>query len=301
MVKRSSFGNIVRKRLSDITNLHSYCKSPAKYENATATDSSTKNDIDRLFKENLSLLQHLQEKNKLVELSGLELRKLRISLQKIQLQNWHLAQTNSHILAELNLGKEKLKDLQHELACKDALLKAKTSELEDKEKILCPKTGSQEGEPECAEQQAGNHLKQNNDNKKPSNYNKRRPTRSRSMGDSAASQTIMEKEMAENKRRCLRRQSATARTKSCEELHDELFETNANFLVSQPINEPRHEKTRSSLDSSISIMEKPVECDLKLEAGARRRSSVGRPLRRAAEKVQSYKEAPLNVKMRRSE
>lgn len=29
------------------------------------------------------------------------------------------------------------------------------------------------------------------------------------------------------------------------------------------------------------------------------RSLVGRPLRRAAEKVQSYKEVPLNVKMRR--
>lgn len=30
-----------------------------------------------------------------------------------------------------------------------------------------------------------------------------------------------------------------------------------------------------------------------------RRSSVGRPLRRAVEKVQSYKEIPLNIKMRR--
>lgn len=35
------------------------------------------------------------------------------------------------------------------------------------------------------------------------------------------------------------------------------------------------------------------------EAQEFRRSSVGRPLRRAAEKVQSYKERPLNVKMRR--
>lgn len=32
-----------------------------------------------------------------------------------------------------------------------------------------------------------------------------------------------------------------------------------------------------------------------------RRSSVGRPLRRAAVKVQSYKEIPLNIKMRRME
>lgn len=31
-----------------------------------------------------------------------------------------------------------------------------------------------------------------------------------------------------------------------------------------------------------------------------RRSSIGRPQRRAAEKIQSYKEVPLNAKMRRS-
>ena len=32
-----------------------------------------------------------------------------------------------------------------------------------------------------------------------------------------------------------------------------------------------------------------------------RRSSLGRPMRRAAEKVNSYKEAPVNIKMRRAE
>ena len=39
----------------------------------------------------------------------------------------------------------------------------------------------------------------------------------------------------------------------------------------------------------------------KHEARGSQRSSVGRPLLRAAEKVQSYKEAPLNTKMRRFE
>ena len=32
-----------------------------------------------------------------------------------------------------------------------------------------------------------------------------------------------------------------------------------------------------------------------------RRASLGRPMRRAAEKVNSYKEVPLNIKMRRAE
>lgn len=32
-----------------------------------------------------------------------------------------------------------------------------------------------------------------------------------------------------------------------------------------------------------------------------RRTSVGRPMRKAAEKVSSYKETPLNIKMRRED
>lgn len=35
--------------------------------------------------------------------------------------------------------------------------------------------------------------------------------------------------------------------------------------------------------------------------GVSQRSSIGRPLRKAVEKIQSYKEPPLHVKMRRSE
>lgn len=36
--------------------------------------------------------------SKIIEFSGIEIQKLRVSLQKMQLQNWNLAQSNSHML-----------------------------------------------------------------------------------------------------------------------------------------------------------------------------------------------------------
>uniref|UniRef100_A0A452YC71 Shugoshin C-terminal domain-containing protein n=1 Tax=Aegilops tauschii subsp. strangulata TaxID=200361 RepID=A0A452YC71_AEGTS len=50
--------------------------------------------------------------------------------------NWQLAQANSQMLAELNLGKNRLKSLQHELTCSRAALKVKSSELEEAKKAL---------------------------------------------------------------------------------------------------------------------------------------------------------------------
>lgn len=38
-------------------------------------------------------------KSKIIELSGAELQKLRVSVQKLQLQNWNLARSNSQMLA----------------------------------------------------------------------------------------------------------------------------------------------------------------------------------------------------------
>lgn len=41
----------------------------------------------------------LHYNSKTIELNGAELQKLRVNLQKLQLQNWNLAQSNSHISA----------------------------------------------------------------------------------------------------------------------------------------------------------------------------------------------------------
>lgn len=81
---------------------------------------------------------------------------------------------------------------------------------------------------------------------------------------------------------------------------EDLFEIDdAKFPASQLHDDPMHDNCPTSLGSSG----KKANGDgaLGVATPEFRRSSIGRPLRRAAEKVQSYKEIPINVKMRRSE
>ncbi|XP_057954639.1 SHUGOSHIN 2 isoform X2 [Malania oleifera] len=282
VVKRSSFGSIVRKRLSDITNSQSQPKLHKQDEMPPVISSSEKDYIDQLLKENMALMKLLEDRDKLLELSGAELQKQRITLQKMQLQNWSLAQSNSHILAELNLGREKLKALQHELICKDALLKAKNLELE--------------GEKEAARESLG----QANNDIKPHKPNRRRSTRSRSMSPSA-SQHVSRKERIENKRPCLRRQSARFESQQ-HEPSEKLFEIeDVKFPAGHQIKNAMHKDGSTQLGSSIKKEERDKSCARRSETRESQRSSIGRPLRQAVGKVQSYKEIPVNIKMRRSE
>ncbi|KAK9279572.1 hypothetical protein L1049_013251 [Liquidambar formosana] len=296
MAKRSSFGSIVRKKFADITNLQPQPKFAIQDENPPPASPSTKEYIDKLIKAKMKLTRLIEDRNKIIELSEVELRKLRINYQKMQLQNWNLAQSNSQILAELNSGREKLKSLQHDLVCKDALLKAKNLELQGKENMNSQKTHSQDGEEAVDES-----LRKANDDKKPPNANRRRhSTRSQSMGPSTSFQQAAEKEMDENKRRRLRRQSARFKSQQREPIEN-LFEIqDAKFPVSQPLDNPMHEDGPTVLGSSVGEEEEQRSAS-RFEARESQRSSIGRPLRRAAEKVQSYKEIPLNIKMRRSE
>ncbi|KAK6138124.1 hypothetical protein DH2020_028141 [Rehmannia glutinosa] len=271
MAKRSSFGSMVRRRLSDITNSLPQHKSSSFPENLPLDDASAKEYIDHLVKEKMALVKLIQDKNKIIELSGIEIQNLRTCLQKMQLQNWNLAQSNSHMLAELNMGKERLKALHHEVACKEALLKTKKSQVKVSSHDSSYSLGLKE--PEVVTKEPG----------------RRRLSRSRSLGSSSISHQHAEKEAVVSKRRCLRRQSASSRIRH-EEPTDKLFEIDdAMFPVVLPSNTPTHEG--GVLTDGISVS--------KLEAEARR-TSIGRPSRRAAEKVQSYKERPINVKMRRS-
>lgn len=279
MAKRSSFGSLVRKKLSDITNTQA--QAPSQDEKQPEISQPDKEYIDKLLKERMTLVKLVAERNKIIELSGAELQKMRGTLQKLQLQNWNLAQSNSKMLAEVNLGRDKLRALQHELLCKDALLKAKNMEQEGKTKLKYKKkTSSQEGE------EAAESLQVDNNDDKTCNRNRRRTTRSRSMGPSTTHQKVVDKEKVENKRRCLRRQSA--RFKSHErEATENLFEIEVDKFPAM------HEEEPVPLNSSIKKVEEEGEICMPL------RSSIGRPLRKAAEKVQSYKEPPLKSKMRR--
>ncbi|XVF05752.1 hypothetical protein REPUB_Repub05bG0199300 [Reevesia pubescens] len=287
MAKRSSFGSIVRKRLSDITNLQSQPKASNQEEKPQNVSPAAEDYINQLIKEKMALMKLIEERNKIIELSGTELQNLRICLQKFQLQNWNLAQSNSQMLAELNLGRDRVKALQHELVCKDALLKAKNMEKKGKADINCQNTSSHGGE-----QAAEECIPRANYDDKPCTRNRRRNARSQSMGPSTTSQRGGDKEKIENKRRCLRRQSARFKSQEREPTEN-LFEIDdVTYATTQQLDTPMHEDGPTPLGSSITLLE---------ETQMLKRSSIGRPLRKAVKKVQSYKEVPLNVKMRRND
>ncbi|GJX29797.1 shugoshin 2-like protein [Tanacetum coccineum] len=304
MAKRSSFGKSLRKRLSDITNHQAQQpKSPLPFDDSLQLDAlsaAAKEYIDNLLQENATLVKLITDKNKTIETNGVELQKLRIVLRKTQLQNWNLAQSNSQMMAEHNIGKQKLKELQHQLACKDALLKTINSELQAQrvmndqksepkdvdnadtnqqnanrriratrtQSISCPMTTTQEV---CDEEIADNV-----DTNQQKANRRIRPTRSQSIGGPmTTTQHVSDIELTENKRRKVRRQSARYRSQE--------LEPNENLFEIEDL--------------------KMHEDGPTLTPGCRgsQRLSLGRPSRRAAEKIQSYKETPLNSKMRRPE
>nr|GMD25428.1 SHUGOSHIN 2 isoform X2 [Ipomoea batatas] len=282
MVKRSSIGSIVRKRLSDIKTSLPQLKPSIDIEMG---NRSTKNCVDDLIKFPFSsfiiqLFFFLNWYNsKIIEMTGMELKKLRVGVQRVQLQNWNLAQSNSHMLAELHLNKEKVKALQHELICKDAVLKAKSLDL--KEAVL--KAGKKR---DVKDKETGVGDSVPNADINPSKINRKpHASKSRSMGSSAASQQAAEKGSTENKRHCLRRQSASPRMQQQE--------------PAKRVSE--FEDIARQYDSLARAQEEDLAPPLEHKSCCSKRTSLGRPLRRAAGRVQSYKQVPLNVKMRRSD
>ncbi|XP_013724598.2 SHUGOSHIN 2 isoform X1 [Brassica napus] len=119
-----------RRKLADISNLNT--------EEETHPQQnllfSSKEYAEKLQKENVTLMKALAHRNKIIELSGVEFQKLKINLRKVQENNMHLAQANTHMLAELNTNRDRLKLLQHELGCKNVLLGVrKKTQLEEQE------------------------------------------------------------------------------------------------------------------------------------------------------------------------
>lgn len=89
-------------------------------------------------------------------------------------------------------------------------------------------------------------------------------------------------------RLCLRRQSAATYRIQHQEPAENLFEIDYDtFPVAGPLYNSACEDGSYSPPSS--------------EAQEPRRTSIGRPLRSAVEKVESYKERPINIKMRRTQ
>ncbi|KAK2433862.1 Shugoshin C terminus [Trifolium repens] len=279
---KKSIGNIMRKRLSDITN-----SSQSQHENNNQSISLDNNSIQQLLKERANLINLLADRNKMLERSGAELQRLRADMKKLQMQNWNLAQSNSLMLAELNLGRDKIKTLQHEILWRSALINGKTFNMQEKVEIDSEKNASLSQLKEEDEKEAQPSPITSNDEKQCC-LNRRR-IRSRSTGSSTASTSTKntgKEKVKDRRRRSLRRHSATSKVHQHEPLEN-LFE----------IEDAQYAITQSDKPSSSSVKtERRENTCLRNEAP---RHSFGRPLRRAAEKVPSYKEIPLNVKMRR--
>ncbi|XP_059625378.1 SHUGOSHIN 2-like [Cornus florida] len=291
---KGSSGGGARQKLGNISNLPQRPK-PSTQDEKSQIITTSKEYVDQLQKENMALMKLLADRNKIIELSGFELQKLRVNLQKVQQQNWQLAQANSQMLAELNSGKDRLKVLHHELGCKNSLLKAKKIELEEKAKTrTCQKIGSEVEMTRCEEESSQAVGEYN----KPCNTNRKQ--RSKSLGPSTTKQ-VQVNEKSENKRLCLRRQSARFKCEEPERTED-LFELdNAEFPICSLGDDKMQEDGSASMSSSVKKEDTEGNTAPRDEAREFRRSSIGRPSRLAVKKVNSYKEVPLNVKMRRLE
>ncbi|XP_057470792.1 SHUGOSHIN 1-like isoform X4 [Actinidia eriantha] len=366
-----SFGSAGRKSLGNISNLPQRPKPSIQLDKEQLVSNTIKEYIDQLQKENMTLMKLLADRNKIVELSGIELQKLRVGLQKVQQQNLQLAQANSQMLVELNSSKDRLKALHHELGCKNGLLKAKEMEVEGKAKIRkCQKVDNQVGtsksdkavgssEADRAENKACNTkrkkqskslgpstlrqvpLKEKNENKRVCSRRQSARFKSEepeSTGDvfgmhdanlkekSKSKRTCISrqssrfkyeeaeptedpieiyeaklKEKNENKSVCLRRQSARFKSEEPEPTEDVLEIDDTQFPVCPLHDDQMQEDGLISMFSSVKNDDIEGSSAVSVEVQELRRLSIGRPLRLAAKKVQSYKETPLNIKMRRTE
>ncbi|XP_048232135.1 SHUGOSHIN 2 isoform X4 [Ricinus communis] len=125
-------GNMPRKKLGDISNL------PQKNQDMRPPSVSlnTKDYIHKLHQENLTLVKLIADRNKIIQSHALELQKSRTQCQQVQEKNLELARLNSQMLAELNSNKDRLKVVQHDLGCKNGLLKAMQLEIGDKANMV---------------------------------------------------------------------------------------------------------------------------------------------------------------------
>ncbi|KAM3345434.1 shugoshin-1 [Capsicum galapagoense] len=291
---KDSLGNAARKKLADISNIPEQMRINNQNEKSETMSICSKEFVDKVQKENAALVKIITEKKKIIELAGAEIQKMRINLQKMQQRNHELAQSNSQMLADLNSAKDRLKALQHELGCKNGVLRAKDLEAEEIAKQKMRQELNDEVKPiKCEE--AGDSSLGNGDNDRPAKI-KRKP-QAKSLGSSTQ---VPPQDTAENKRPCVRRQSARFK-------HEAPQQTTTTTSSSQSqATKPDEDyfEAEDKCTPMVNLVQQngsDLETNpaLTFESTEFGRSSLSRPLRHAAKKVQSYKEVPLNIKMRR--
>ncbi|KAJ0694059.1 putative shugoshin [Helianthus annuus] len=279
---KTSIVNSGRKKLADISNMPS-APTTLTQDNKSRPNSSTMKDyIEQLQKENVALKKLLADKNKIIEISGAELQKLRMTLQKMQQQNLHLAQSNSQLLADLNSGKDRLKELQHQLGCKNGVLIAKKLELEGKRKTKACETNETKAKV-SEHEEIGVCTVPESSKDQQSNTNGRQKSKSLC----SAVKKIQEKDAGDNERSVARRQSARFK-------HDEPKPAEDTFHTDEIDDKMQVD------DIAVSVKKEDDSLPNKVSQEGRR-SSISRPSREVTKKVQSYKEISVNVKMRRPE
>ncbi|XP_016436609.1 SHUGOSHIN 1-like [Nicotiana tabacum] len=205
---KTNLGNTPRKKLGDISNLPLQKIFTSQDKKPEHILTASKEYIEMIQKENLVLMKMLAERNKIIEITGVDIEKLRTNVQKLQQQNQQHAQANNKMLAELNSNKDRLKTLQHEFGCTKSLLKARKSEAEEQPRTnMCQNLNDEVKSMKCEE--TGDLLLGNGDDEKAINL-KRRPW-SKSVG---SSEQVQYEDKAGNKRPCIRRQSARLNTKA---------------------------------------------------------------------------------------
>ncbi|KAJ9553647.1 hypothetical protein OSB04_017692 [Centaurea solstitialis] len=281
-----------RKALADISNIPQRFSASNQDNKPRPSSDAIRDYVKQLQKENAALMKVLADKNKSIELSGAEIHKMRVTLQKMQQQNSQLAQSNSQILAELNSVKERQKAMIHELACKDGLIIAKKLELEGiPETIIFQVNDSQNDKVTEPEETEACTVAESDDQK---HYNTSRMQKSKCLLSS--DKKIQDNEVGKASRIKTKRQSSRRKldepksTKSIVKIENADDDLPPSLLLDD-------DKSCNPVPSSSKREGDSLE-DYKPQE--QRKTSFSRPLREAAKKVQSYKEININVKMRRS-
>ncbi|MED6184450.1 hypothetical protein PIB30_047573 [Stylosanthes scabra] len=252
--KKTIIGSLMRKKLSDITNSTHHLQEQEKpLDDTCNSNSADKECIQQLVKERMTLLKVLAEKNKIIEWTKAEMQMLRANVQKLQLQNWNLAQSNTHMLAELNLGRERIKALQHEIVWRAALFKGNNTEVVV-EKVVMNNGNKGTIMPDDGDDEAGKPSPEASYQKQRNMNNRRRSIRRRckclqatAASPSTPSPKNPPKIRLKEKRACSRRQCVPSEKHEGEPL-EELFEIeDASYVVnvtpSRPKQNAKHETT----------------------------------------------------------
>ncbi|KAK6156329.1 hypothetical protein DH2020_010577 [Rehmannia glutinosa] len=265
--------SVVRRKLADISNLPQNERLLIQEEKSHPVETTTKGYIHQLQKVMLSVGLSCSSTlfcySIIIEQSGTELDRLR----------------------ELNSGKDRLKVLQHELGCKSALLNARKLQRDEKARTSPCK---------IADAELIKSLEGGESSKEDKVDEKIQVTKRGSQSNTLdSSEQVQSKEKTENKRTFVRRQSARFKAVELNPAED-LFETGdakvpARLLPDDPVPEQGSTYESAHVENEVNT----GSSGLRYESQEFGRSSLCRPSRLAAKKVKSYREIPINVKMRR--